>query len=318
MAVVNPRSANGATGRRWPKLARALGRALGALDTVFTVRPGDGIALAREAVERGAELVVSVGGDGTHNEVVNGLFDARGPRNPEAALAVIPAGTGGDLARSLGLPARAEEAIARLGAQPPGARRRIDVGRVELTGPAGAPVTRYFLNVSSFGVSARVVEVVNRSGKWLGGKLSFALGSVRALQGYRDQRISLRLDESPAEELAVTTVAVATGRVFRRRDAGRAMAAVLDDGALEDRSASAVEFTPVGLRLQSGEAVRRHPPFLAWRAQPPRAARRGPRAGGRGPGGARRGTAGSVAGGLDRPAGVLWLKVGIELISEEC
>src|SRR5581483_3950537 len=92
--------------------------------------------------------------------------------------------------------------------------RQIDVGRLDYTAADGSPGSRFFLNVSSCGVSGKVVEVVNRSGKWLGGRLSFALGSARALAGYRDQPVRMRLDGSEARELQITTLAVANGRYF--------------------------------------------------------------------------------------------------------
>ena len=72
--VVNPASANGKTGKRWSHLATALRRKLGDFDAVFTESQGHGKALTEEAIASGVRHVVSVGGDGTHNEVVNGCF----------------------------------------------------------------------------------------------------------------------------------------------------------------------------------------------------------------------------------------------------
>lgn len=228
VAVVNPKAANGATGRHWPRLAKLIGSALGQFTPVFTASCGDGTRLARQAIEQGAELVVSVGGDGTHNEVLNGLLDGKGLRNPDSRMAVVPAGTGGDLRRSLGLSESQRDVIGRLGE----GRRRVDVGRLEFTDDQGAPGARFFLNVSSCGVSGKVVEVVNSSGKWLGGRLSFAIGSARALAGYRDQRIRLRLDGGEARELSITALAIANGQYF-----GGGMrvapAAEMDDGLFD-------------------------------------------------------------------------------------
>ena len=228
VAVVNPKAANGATGRHWPRLAKLIGSALGQFTPVFTASCGDGTRLARQAIEQGAELVVSVGGDGTHNEVLNGLLDGKGLRNPDSRMAVVPAGTGGDLRRSLGLSASQRDLISRLGE----GRRRVDVGRLEFTDDQGAPGARFFLNVSSCGVSGKVVEVVNSSGKWLGGRLSFAIGSARALAGYRDQRIRLRLDGGEARDLSITALAIANGQYF-----GGGMrvapAAEMDDGLFD-------------------------------------------------------------------------------------
>jgi diacylglycerol kinase family enzyme len=77
-----------------------------------------------------------------------------------------------------------------------------------------------------------VVEVVNSSGKWLGGRVSFALGSARALASYRDQRIRLRLDGGELREVSITALAVANGQYF-----GGGMrvapAALMDDGLFD-------------------------------------------------------------------------------------
>src|SRR5206468_2188095 len=71
--LVNPASDNGATGKRWPELAHRAARLGLTGETFFSERPGHLIELARQAVDAGASLVVAVGGDGTLNEVVNGI-----------------------------------------------------------------------------------------------------------------------------------------------------------------------------------------------------------------------------------------------------
>src|SRR5918992_5744507 len=95
--VVNPASANGSTGKRWPEI-RKRAAAVG-LDGEARISggPGDISALTRNAVADGADLIVAVGGDGTVNEAVNGLLRT-GPDRVE--LAVLPGGTGDDFART--------------------------------------------------------------------------------------------------------------------------------------------------------------------------------------------------------------------------
>ena len=96
--VVNPASANGSTGRRWPEIAHRAAELGLSGDSLLSERPGHAVELARQAAEAGARLVLAVGGDGTVNEVVNGLMQVEPPRRPE--LATIPRGTGKDFARS--------------------------------------------------------------------------------------------------------------------------------------------------------------------------------------------------------------------------
>src|ERR1700749_4520325 len=103
--LVNPASDNGATGKRWPELARRAS-ALGLNgETRFSERPGHLIELAHDAVDAGAELLVAVGGDGTLNEVVNGIAGR------DAVLATIPLGTGMDFGRTYGIPTRFDDAV---------------------------------------------------------------------------------------------------------------------------------------------------------------------------------------------------------------
>ena len=103
--LVNPASDNGATGKRWPELAhRAAGLGLSG-DALFSERPGHLTELARAAAGDGARLLVAVGGDGTVNEVVNGLA------GHEAELAILPRGTGTDFVRTFGIPRRFDRAV---------------------------------------------------------------------------------------------------------------------------------------------------------------------------------------------------------------
>ncbi|MEM7676177.1 MAG: acylglycerol kinase family protein, partial [Myxococcota bacterium] len=74
--IVNPAAAAGATRRRWPELQRALARVLSSWEVEFTSGPDHATELAREAVEKGIQMIVCVGGDGTMNEIVTGLFEA--------------------------------------------------------------------------------------------------------------------------------------------------------------------------------------------------------------------------------------------------
>lgn len=233
--VVNPRSANGATGRAWYKMARQISQALGEVDHAFTERPMHAAELTRRALAAGFETIVAVGGDGTVHEVLNGFFpepDAAGagdkPLSATAALAVLPRGTGGDFRRSLGLDLELGSALAMVKA---GRTKPCDVGRARFRKDDGKDGWRYFLNEGSFGLSGATVHVVNHTSKLLGPKLTFFLGSIRALIGYKDCKVRVALDGGPSEELTITCVTAANGRYF---GGGMMVApeAKLDDGKL--------------------------------------------------------------------------------------
>jgi YegS/Rv2252/BmrU family lipid kinase len=181
-------------------------------------------------VTSGAAAVVAVGGDGTNNEVINGFFTEAGERLPgDTAFGVVTSGTGGDFRRTFGWSAEPLDALARLARF---TRRRIDLGRLRCTGDDGRPVVRHFVNISSFGVSGQIVDVVNHSSKRLGAKLSFLAGSARTMATYQPQRVAVSIDGVPAFTDEVTVVAVANGQYF-----GGSMhiapGAIVDDGLFD-------------------------------------------------------------------------------------
>jgi YegS/Rv2252/BmrU family lipid kinase len=226
--IVNPRSQGGRLGKRWTEIADTIGRAF-PFEPAITEGPGDATRLTREALRGGAERVVAIGGDGTINEVVNGFFDDAGAAiAPEAALGIIPFGTGGDFRRSVSVPTELAAAAAVIAANH---RRKIDVGRLEYTTMAGGPAARMFVNIASFGVSGVVDRLVNESGKKLG-RLAFAVATARATWSYTNQRVQLVFDGTDRVEATINTVAIANGRYF-----GGAMMvaphAELDDGAFD-------------------------------------------------------------------------------------
>jgi diacylglycerol kinase (ATP) len=184
--LVNPASDNGKTGKRWPELARRAS-ALGLEgETHFSGRPGDLIALARDAAEAGAELVVAAGGDGTLNEVVNGLAGS------DTVLATIPLGTGMDFGRTYGLPTRFDDAVRVALA---GETRTIDAGRVMYRTWAGEEAVRWFANVGSVGMSGAVAQRANGMSKALGGKATFFYALVRVFLEWQNTEVTVAFED---------------------------------------------------------------------------------------------------------------------------
>ncbi|MER3631922.1 MAG: hypothetical protein C4325_06980 [Blastocatellia bacterium] len=100
IVIVNPKSASGATREKWSVIAADLRSHFGPFRVAFTKGPGDGVNLARSYAESGTKLIIACGGDGTINEIANGVLIAGG----KTEIAVFPSGTGGDFRRSLELP----------------------------------------------------------------------------------------------------------------------------------------------------------------------------------------------------------------------
>ncbi len=209
--VVNPTSAAGSTRRKIPQL-RQLFEANGASCEIHeTQHRGHATELARQAMQAGAELLVAVGGDGTFSEVVQGLPLQAPPSVHRPAVGMVACGTGGDLSRSLGIPAELDAAV--LGILR-GSTRLIDVGGIEYTDETGRKRQRCFVNVASLGISARVSALVDRHFKWLGGRLAFYTATVCATFSHHNQRIRLHADQHPVYDGPTYVLALANGRYF--------------------------------------------------------------------------------------------------------
>jgi YegS/Rv2252/BmrU family lipid kinase len=206
--IVNPAAQNGSAGRRWPRLAeRARGLGL-ELEPVFTEAPGHATVLARAAADDGRELVAALGGDGTVNEVVNGLAEA-GVDGPE--LAILPLGTGRDTIRTYGIPKRAEHALELLRR---GRTRTIDLGRATFQATTGGEGSRFYVNIGSCGLTGAVAARAERTSKRLGGTPSFLYATVTTFAAWRNIPFSVQVDDGPPLELVANNVICANGRAF--------------------------------------------------------------------------------------------------------
>ena len=204
LIVVNPAAGGGRTGRVWRRLERSL-RASG-LD--FTVRettgPGGATTLARAAADEGWPLVVAVGGDGTLNEVVNGLVDADG--RARTALGAILTGRGRDAGRNLGLAADPETAAHRL---LQGEDVSIDLGRASWPATGAA---RWFVNSAGVGFDAEVARRAAAAGG--SGTLPYVLSILGALRHYRPVEGVIRYGDGQTWRGAMTMAVVANGPYY--------------------------------------------------------------------------------------------------------
>jgi YegS/Rv2252/BmrU family lipid kinase len=209
--VVNPNSSNGKTGKLWPVLRVLIRDRVGPFESALTTCSGEATEIARDALRRGFEMVVSLGGDGTHSECVNGFFDDRGPVNPDAVLGLATSGTGGDFRRAFDFARGPVAAIERLGGRE---TRPIDVGRFTYSDEAGRAARACFANILSFGISGIVDDMVNHTTKAFGGRVSFFVATLRALARYRPARIEISLDGGPRRETTIHNLAIANGKFF--------------------------------------------------------------------------------------------------------
>ena len=240
--IVNPASGQETALGHLPAINARL-REAGDVDIVLTTGEGDGVEAGRRAALEGYDRVFVAGGDGTLNEVLNGLAQVDGALGA-VTLAVVPLGTGNDFATALGVPESPEDAIdALLG----GAVAPVDVGRVN---------DRCFLNISAGGFIADVSDAVNPQLKTVLGKLAYLVGGAQVLLDY--EPLAARVtNAATVTEASLLAFAVCNSRLI---GGGRLIAphAIVDDGWLDVcliHAMPTLEFVALLRRVSSGDHV---------------------------------------------------------------
>ena len=167
--VCNLNAGRGGVAKRLPEVERLLAERGLEYEVVRTEGSGHATLLTKEALERGRQLIVAVGGDGTIHEVVNGLIEGDKAVNPEARLGVVAAGTGSDFIKTFGIPSSPSHAVVHLDGHE---SFPIDIGKITF-GEDGKEVVRYFANIAEVGLGARVVERAARLPRFLGPTVYF-------------------------------------------------------------------------------------------------------------------------------------------------
>ena len=196
-AIVNPNSASGRTAHRWPALAREVERHIGDFATFQTQYAGHATELVRKALREGYDRIISVGGDGTHHEVVNGFFDGLLPVNPRAVMAILPLGTGSDLARTLKI-SNTEAMIPHLTSEN---TLLADVGRVTFSTEGNGQRIMHFINTCHIGMGGAVAARVNRTTKRYGGFTAYLWGVLATLATYRNPFLQIDIDGQQIDQV---------------------------------------------------------------------------------------------------------------------
>lgn len=203
--IVNPVAGAGRTAKKWPQVMSLLQSAGLRFEHDLTEAPGHARELAKSAAKKGYELVVSVGGDGTINEVVNGLYDAG--NIADVMLGIIGTGTGSDYIRTIGIPRTYQEAC--LCFKSP-RKIAVDVGVVEYFS-VNQMVKRLFVNFAGLGFDAEIVKATTQKYKTLNSTASYLTGLFTALLFYRNKQVTITLDGGLAEK-KVCAVLVNNGK----------------------------------------------------------------------------------------------------------
>lgn len=212
LCIVNPSAGQGKALTKWQSIEDKVKEMLPGLIVKYTKGPGHAIDIAKSAVKGNYQLLIIVGGDGTINEAVNGMIGGN------LKLAIIPAGTGNDLAKTLDIP---EEPIKAADLIRYGKIKKIDVGLID---------NKYFINMAGFGFDASVANKVNRK-RILRGNLAYLYAILQTIFDYTAVKTIIEIDGKEYNE-NVTLVSIGNG-AFIGGGVKMLPYAVIDDGLMD-------------------------------------------------------------------------------------
>jgi YegS/Rv2252/BmrU family lipid kinase len=226
--IVNPNAGRRKGEKDWLEIAALLDAAGIRYTNVFTEHPNHAVKLARKYIEAGFRKIIVVGGDGTLNEVVNGVFTQNKYPTKDITLAMIPVGTGNDWGRSFNIPSGYKEAIQLISRM----HTRIqDVGKVHYMNNE-LPKHRHFINMAGLGFDAMVAKRTNKvkqEGK--SGPFSYLISLFTSLISYNDSKVNVIVDDKELNA-NVFTMSVAICK-FNGGGMMQAPNAIPDDGLFD-------------------------------------------------------------------------------------
>lgn len=172
----------------------------------FTEYKGHAIELAMQAAQQGG-YVIAAGGDGTMNEVVNGVMQAN---NKEVITGLLPCGTGNDFAKTIGVKNSLDELKQLI---KKGSVKKIDVGYIKFKDTTGADASRYFINIADVGIGGHIAQRLASYSKWMGAFLTFQRAIVSGFLSYNHQPISARADTFTYKGKILSYI-IANGKYF--------------------------------------------------------------------------------------------------------
>jgi YegS/Rv2252/BmrU family lipid kinase len=219
VVIVNPAAAGGKTMKSLTRIHGLLKRIGRPYAIYITKGRGDAIEAAKSYAGAGAKRILSVGGDGTLNEVANGIYQAGG----SAALGLVPVGHGSDFARTVGSAGSVEGSVLRACE---GEERPIDLGLARYADGT----ERAFINIAGLGFDARVAQRAQRS-RLPGSNLPYLGSALATLVGYRNINVTITTNGQTIETPAVF-VQIANARYMGGGYHFAPMARI-DDGLLD-------------------------------------------------------------------------------------
>ncbi|MCO5256161.1 MAG: diacylglycerol kinase family lipid kinase [Lentimicrobium sp.] len=226
--IVNPNAGRRKGEKDWLEIARLMNEAGIRFTNVFTEHPNHAVRIARKHIEAGFRKIIVVGGDGTLNEVVNGIYTQKRLPPAEITLAMIPVGTGNDWGRSFNIPLDYKGAIDVIAREN---TRLQDVGKVTYHSK-DLQKQRHFINMAGLGFDAMVAKRTNKvkqEGK--SGPFSYLISLFTSLISYKATYARVKVDGQELKA-GVFTMSVAICR-FNGGGMMQAPNAIPDDGLFD-------------------------------------------------------------------------------------
>jgi YegS/Rv2252/BmrU family lipid kinase len=191
LVIVNPNAGSGKGKKDWGKISALLKKEGIHFRVLFTGRKGHAKTIALEGINSGFRKIITIGGDGTLNEVVNGVFSNKVCLTKDIPLALIPVGTGNDWGRMFGIPLDYEKAIRII------VENKLmlhDVGKVS-SFEGSEKKERYFINIAGLGFESVVVRRTNyQKDKGHSGKLLYLYNLLLSLLSYKNTKADVIID----------------------------------------------------------------------------------------------------------------------------
>ena len=225
--LINPYAAQGKAGKWWKNITPLLDNA--AINYQYAYTRGSSIgSQVEEAIGQGARIIFAIGGDGTVNEILNGVISNDQLKEDDIIFGFWPGGTANDFGRMIYDDLSSDAFIELLKNWKV---KQVDIGKISFTGFSAHPEVRYFLNEFSMGLGADTCYIVNNNTKAWGGRITFFAAALRAILEFKPMPISLDIDGEKVEDSYVL-ISLTNGCFF---GGGMMIAphAVIDDGYLD-------------------------------------------------------------------------------------
>ena len=207
-AIVNPNAGNGKGRKDWTRISDILAKNDIRFNVKTTQRKGQATEFTRELIADGWRKIISIGGDGTLNEIVNGIFTQNNCPTTEMTLSLIPIGTGNDWGRMFGIPLVYEGAVQVI---KEGKLMSHDIGVIDYFNGEEKAKT-YFINIAGLGFEAVVVRKTNKQkDNGMSNKAIYFYNLLSSLVTYRNTPVNITIDEKTSKA-KVFSINVGNGR----------------------------------------------------------------------------------------------------------